>query len=57
MMPEEAPPPGTACVVLDCQQSATLYVQVVDSTVVEQDNSSIAMCDSHATNWREGDLG
>lgn len=55
-MPEAAPPPGTACVVLACEQPATLYVQVVDSGSWDED-SSIAMCDRHAMNWRDGDVG
>lgn len=56
MMPEDAPPPGTACIVIDCPQPATLYVEVADIATLDGDNS-IAMCDDHAENWRDGNLG
>jgi hypothetical protein len=55
MMPEAAPPPGTACIVIDCDQPATLYVQVAEPATLTGDNS-IAMCDKHAANWRDGDV-
>ena len=55
MMPEDAPPPGTACIVVDCAEPATLYVQVVDTPSMDGE-SSIAMCDEHAAHWRDGDV-
>ncbi|HET6909413.1 MAG TPA: hypothetical protein VFH54_08760 [Mycobacteriales bacterium] len=54
-MPEEAPPPGTSCVVIDCPRAATLYVRIAESSSLEDEPNSIAMCDEHAANWRDGD--
>jgi hypothetical protein len=57
MMPEDAPRPGTACIVIDCERWATLHVQVTDTASLDEQPNSIAMCDEHATRWRDGDLG
>jgi len=55
MMPEEAPQPGTACMVIECERPATLYVQVSETASLDGQPNSIAMCDEHATHWRVGD--
>ena len=55
-MPEEAPPPGTACIVIDCEQPATLFVLVSETASLDE-QSSVAMCDEHAAHWRDGDVG
>lgn len=56
MMPEEAPPPGTPCIVIDCEEQATLFVRVDETGSLEMPNS-IAMCDEHAAHWRDGEIG
>jgi hypothetical protein len=53
MMPEEAPPPGTACVVEACAQTASVYVSIGDTASLEGERS-VAMCDEHAAHWRAG---
>jgi hypothetical protein len=55
MTPEDAPSPGTACVVIDCPRPATLYVRVAESASLEDEPNTIAMCDEHAAHWRDGD--
>jgi hypothetical protein len=55
-MPEEAPPPDTACVVIDCARPATLYVWVAEAASLIDEHSSIEMCDEHAAHWRDGEL-
>ncbi len=55
MMPEDAPPPGTECIVTDCEQPATLFVRLGETANLEEP-SSVAMCDEHAAHWHDGDL-
>lgn len=52
-MPQEQPPPGSPCIVDDCQRPATVYVDVTDGETLEGENA-VPMCDVHAANWRSG---
>jgi hypothetical protein len=56
-MPEEAPPPGTDCIVVECEQPAALYVRVSGTGELAGEASGIAMCDEHSAHWRDGDPG
>jgi len=53
-MPEEQPPPGTACVVDACEQPATVFVDVTDGQPLEGE-TAVPMCDGHAAHWRNTD--
>lgn len=55
-MPEECPPPGTPCVVIDCAQPSAFYVHVGPAADLESDDRGVAMCDEHAAHWRDGDV-
>jgi hypothetical protein len=50
-MPEERPSPQTPCVVDSCTKAATLYVDIAGGHELEGE-STVAMCDEHATHWR-----
>jgi hypothetical protein len=53
MNPQEQPPPGTRCVVAECSNPATLYVDVGEGADLEEE-SAVAMCDAHAQHWQAG---